>query len=217
MSRPDEWQNRETRVLNQGWPDGPHAYQEREYGSDPAIYQPPGRPEAGSWLHIFDPWAHFLLRPWNPARRRESMDHLAAQVGVNAVLVSLAAAGWVTTGAIRTGLLAGAGFAAFVVVSGWLMRFVAGELGAPGLSQRLLAVAVDASCALVLMLLAFRFGHPIPGLILVVLYFVALVKGVQQWSGFSRLRALGTVYLAFEVGVVGSAAVALGAILALHA
>ncbi len=217
MSRPEEWQNRDARVLNQGWPDGPRSYPERDYGADSPIYAPPGRPESESWLRLFFPWTHFLLRPWNPARRRESADHLGAQILVNAILVGLVAAGWVSTGSLRTAVLAGVGFGAFVAVSGFLVRFVAGELGAPNMPDRLFAVAVDASCALVLMLLAFRFGYLMPGVLLLTLYFVALVKGVRHWTGFSRLRALGTVYLALEVGMVGSAALVLGAVVVLHA
>lgn len=187
-------------------------------GPNADLYRPPGlsRPEKGSWLHAFDPWAHFVLRPWNPSHYAEASRPVPVQIAINAVLAALVVEGWVTTGGVRMGILAGFGMAAFIAVSGLLLGFVAGELGAPGPDVRFFGVAVDSSCALVLLLLLLRLGLPIEGLVLLLCYLVDLVSGLRQWAGFSRLRSLAAVYLALEVGMVSLGVLGYGLVLVLH-
>ncbi|MGC8488351.1 MAG: hypothetical protein ACP5QO_09070 [Clostridia bacterium] len=187
-------------------------------GPNADLYRPPGMSgaEKGAWLHAFDPWAHFVLRPWNPSHYADASRRVPAQIAVNALLAAVVVEGWVTTGGVRAGVLAGLGMAAFMAVSGLLLSFVAGELGAPAPHVRFVGVAVDSSCALVLMLLFLRLRLPIEGLALLLCYLVDLVSGLRQWAGFSRLRSLAAVYLAVEVGMVSLGVLGFGLVLALH-
>lgn len=214
LSKPETRQRDEAWALHQGRSPGPDA----DFRRDVGVYEPPGLldEDRAWWLHAFDPWAHFALRPWNPARRTSESRYFPYQIAVNALLAAIVVSGWGGGAAIRSGLLAGLGFAAFVVVSGILLVFVAGELGAPAERARYRGVAIDASSALVLTLLLLRLGFVIPAVAAIICYLIDLVAGLRAWAGFSRLRALAAVYLTLEVGMVGVGVLGLGMVWALR-
>jgi hypothetical protein len=158
-------------------------------------------------LGPFEAWGVWAVRPWRPVgwsvRDRKVMGALLA---INGGL----AAGFLRLGfpSLALGLAAGAGILLVALSAGaaGLIPWVVTELDGRAERRELEALAVVTSCALAAAAWAAGLRAWVVLLAFGVLWIGGLVDGVARIVGLTRVRAAAVVYLAFQIGVLGTLA-----------